>query len=44
MLKKRHSFLEEFFGCPSIGYQKVSAERKETCAKRGFTDQTEDFD
>jgi hypothetical protein len=44
MLERLHSFEEAFFGCPSIGYQKASSERKETGKKRGIKDQTEDFD
>jgi hypothetical protein len=37
-------FEEEFFGCPSIGHQKASSERKETGQKRGIKDQAQDFD
>jgi hypothetical protein len=37
-------FEEEFFGCPSIGYQKASSERKKARNKRGIQDQTEDVD
>jgi hypothetical protein len=44
MLEMLHSFEEAFFGCPSIGYQKASSERKETGKKRGIKNQTEDFD
>ncbi len=44
MLERLHSFEEELFGCPSIGYQKASSERKATGEKRGIKDQTEDFD